>query len=201
MDLIELLNETRNIDTVLTIEDKYRRFKEVMNEIESNIIKAKVNKSVTKQRYIPLQSNSKQEKSVKLIKCESVSTFNEIPSVPIYWVKNRKMYAIKINNVLFAGSIGNVDAKSNKRRLCKNGIKCINRECDYYHDPITIPWSNDIMNYHPSSFIYTQNNIVKNNIRNIININSLLVPMEEYIRLRNQVMHDLISTINIYNKC
>jgi hypothetical protein len=75
-----------------------------------------------------------------------VDTQEEIPNVPLYWIRSLNQFAIHVNGVLLRGNIGNIYVKTPKSResgknikKCRNENKCSyllsGKTCRYYHDP------------------------------------------------------------------
>ena len=118
----------------------------------------------------------------------SIDNINEIPDIPIYYIKELNQYAIKINGVLYRGNIGNIYNKydivnkhSNDNNIknvlhiipCKHKNKCntlLNKShiCKFYHDIL------DVYNLYKDSKISEEKYILyKNTHKNFINTNWL----------------------------
>ena len=148
-----------------------------------------------------------------------------IPNTKLYWVDDIKQFAVRINNVIVRGNIGNIFPKdiSNKNLIkCQNGSKCINmiknNMCSYLHDPIEmkdiINQSQIIRNYTNSSWMYASNSIDRKNrqMRHIGNRSSLNHDIEKMSKrdkksidneidmIINQVMHDLLILMALKSK-
>lgn len=152
-----------------------------------------------------------------------VNTENEIKNTEIYYIKTLDQFAIKINNKLIKGNIGNIYSKKElkkKDNLVKNIIKCKYTNCDninckYYHDKNvnTNFKSNNyyIRNFLNHSWNYIQTNKLKQKNNNSINrfigsrdtlFQDLIYINNDEIELReHQLMHDLLTyqIINNYN--
>jgi hypothetical protein len=68
-----------------------------------------------------------------------VDTIDDIPNTYLYWVKNTRQFACKIQNTVFRGHIGNIYTKPRITQM-QNVHACKNKKCDmvrcrYYHDP------------------------------------------------------------------
>lgn len=76
-----------------------------------------------------------------------------------YYVSSADHYAIKIDDILIHGNIGNIsDRNTDKLRACRYGSACSDIEkCSYYHDPLIVPGSRDRRNYTPYSWQYGTN--------------------------------------------
>lgn len=106
------------------------------------------------------------------IRVEKVETIENIPHMPLYWVKTLNQFAFNLNGVVFRGNIGNIyfdrinQEKKHNVYNCSFRVKnknicnhTVNKKCKYYHDPLTSKsiHSNPecIRNFINSSFLYT----------------------------------------------
>jgi hypothetical protein len=84
------------------------------------------------------------------INIKYIDSIDEIPSVPIYWVKNINQFAIRINDTILRGNVGNIynsssirsNESTNQTIICKNKNTCKNLfnniTCKFYHDPMDL---------------------------------------------------------------
>ncbi len=75
------------------------------------------------------------------INAQEVETLGHVPNTPIYWVKGIGQFAVKINNVMLRGNIGDIFRNleyAHGYKKCKNANSCKyilkQRKCKYYHD-------------------------------------------------------------------
>ena len=166
----------------------------------SSIIPAKITKN------IPITNKL----SINAIVVES---FNDvIQDGNLYYNNSSNHFAIKLNGHLFHGNIGNIytDEKNpEKIKDCRFASSCMKHDkCDYYHDPVKFPLSNDRRNYIASSFLYTsQNGFYKNKERsrrfgsfNNLDIDIDRIQDDEISRFNDQIMHDILCAQLLNNK-
>jgi hypothetical protein len=85
------------------------------------------------------------------INIKYVEHINEIPNVSMYWVKDINQFAIRINNIILRGNIGNIynhnhikkNIPTNQTIICKHKNKCNQLKsnltiCKFYHDPLDL---------------------------------------------------------------
>lgn len=88
-----------------------------------------------------------------------VNSPNDVPNTPLCWIRDSNAFAIKIDNQLIFGNIGEIYTKHSPKdeminvSLCKNGEKCKDIYCKYWHP--TLGKSLSPMNFLSSSWIYT----------------------------------------------
>jgi hypothetical protein len=135
------------------------------------------------------------------INVKYINSIEEIPNCPIYWVKNINQFAIRINDAILRGNMGNIyntthikkNVSTNRTIICENKNICKNLvdgyECKFYHDPIDLlklfnsnkislelfeKYKNKHRNFSNTSWIYTEHNNNKNkNIRQFGSKNTL----------------------------
>jgi len=145
------------------------------------------------------------------INVKVVSDINMIPNVNLYWVNGQ--FAIRINNMIINGNIGNIYNKEgiNKIMKVKNVDKCSfgseckrlteNKECPFYHDPGDKDQNSDcdhkqfIRNYVNSSWIHSAGSLNKKNkhIRHIGSRDSLNHDIDKILRYDRQIIDDEID--------
>lgn len=135
-----------------------------------------------------------------------------IPNTPIYWVKNLNQFAIKINNVVFRGNIGNIlECKSVYHNVpCKYGKDCVdfrNNKCRFFHDPIEDDYGKLLIrNFVQNNFLYSEKR--SNKTKHMIHFGSRdnlcleLTLLKQYIRNKkfqdepkrflDQTMHNIL---------
>lgn len=79
------------------------------------------------------------------IEAHVVNQVDEIPNMPLYWIKSLNQFAIRINGTVFRGNVGNIYVKNSTRgnipvnvSKCKYVEKCpqllSGKRCKFYHD-------------------------------------------------------------------
>ena len=159
-------------------------------------------------------------------KVKYVDNINDIPNTQIYWIKDLQQFAIRINDVIIRGNLGNIYGSYNtshniskrnsflsmindsKINQCSYGSQCEklkNNKCEFYHDPIDllkIGKSIDtpiIRNFTSLSWIYTHYNNKKNKyMRHIGSKDSLLLDIN---KLKRNKRNYEIETNKINNQC
>lgn len=110
------------------------------------------------------------------IKAIPVNSLHDIPSTPMYWIKDICQFGININDVVLRGNIGNIFDKSHIQSgdkisqtiICKYGNACKSimsgKLCKFFHDPC------DLQKMYKIGLITLKNyNIYKSLHRNFIN--------------------------------
>jgi len=148
------------------------------------------------------------------ITAKIVKNLNEIPNINLYWVNGQ--FAIRINNILIKGNMGNIYTKDkmNKITKVKNIKKCIlgpeckkiieNKECSFYHDNMVntdhnksfLIDKNNIRNFTNSSWMYSSESFNKNNkyMRHIGNRNTLDHDIDRLLRCDKKIIDNEIDT-------
>lgn len=72
-----------------------------------------------------------------------LENIDQVPDMPLFWIKNINQFAFKLNGVLFRGNIGNISTAPCKRvKICEHRNQCVvlleGKICDNYHDPIDL---------------------------------------------------------------
>jgi hypothetical protein len=127
----------------------------------------------------------------------TINNIDELPNTHLYYISDINQYAIKINNIIYRGNIGNIYnkddinnnkinsscksespiniEKTNQILYCKYGNSCNNllkkkEICNFYHDPcdINILYKKKIIDLHKF-------NMYKTTYKNFINTNWLYV--------------------------
>lgn len=173
---------------------KLNKINKVVAAIEYNISKCKTT------------INVRASKPVKLPACVkntiNVSYPDEVINTRLYFVKSMGCYAIRINDKLIYGNVGLIGVNLPRTISCRDAINCTNSSCTYYHDPLTIPWSRDVRNYHPLAWqptdqLENKKNRIMRHITNNIKNEVVLLSDEERGRWINQCMYDILVTLNI----
>ena len=140
--------------------------------------------------YIP-EKNAELAPGIK-INAEIIKNSAMLPNYPLFYLEETAQFAIKINNVVYAGNIGNIltkqDAKTKVYKCYKD-----NCSCPKYHHK-----KGEIRNYLNSSFLYHTGTDLSLT-RHIGNRDRLKKEIEDYnivkseIELRSdQTMHDIL---------
>jgi hypothetical protein len=147
----------------------------------------------------------------------AVNSADEIPNVPIYWIRSTRQFGVQINGVMLVGNIGSIYQSFSKSKMavreCRSDM-CKKKNCRFFHDPNkTTSTRNTIRNFTSASWIYTDSPMSRKNMgmRHIGNRNTLtgdlyamkLAPKNsesEINRLLSQVMHDLLVVLGA-NQC
>lgn len=131
-----------------------------------------------------------------------VKNSDMIPNTRLYWVDDTKQFAIRINDVLIIGNLGNIFIKNEVLYnvvCCRDGSKCTDDKCKYLH-------SSETRNYTNFSWVYSPHLITKKNkyIRHIGDRRTLNHDIERMKKrdkesvneelniLLSQYMHDLL---------
>lgn len=207
MDIIKLFDQSNKIvanfnpsnqsciNATNDLEELYIKYNEILQIVEKNIITCKMKMKI---------QNRTKSKNLKVTAARVIDNIDDVPNTLVYYVRSMDLYAIRINNVLMYGNIGKVGKKLPNIIPCRNGISCVNSNCTYYHDPLKIPWSKDVMNFHSSSWLYTEDPLSSKNqhMRHIgndpINEKNKISPMEKQ-RWAHQSIHDILTTILLHN--
>lgn len=204
MDVVELLNRSENLisnfsaDEFDQLNKLFNKAQNIINQVEINIYAYKIGNKK------PPVKHNKQIDRKKLILAKSVSSFNDIPSVPLYYVRNNDTYAININNCLIYGNINNLSNDTNHGRYkpCNRGISCDLKNCTFYHDPKIIPWSKDYLSFQDITWKYTdQLTCAKNKMMRHVGSEPIAecrkVDTFEFNRWNGQTMFNLLITLLI----
>lgn len=208
----------------------YKRAMQIMNHIDNTICDCKVKLNTYKiSRTVGKADTTKAQKHKKpihkkLISYKTVETLNDVPVSHLYYVKKNNTYAINVNNTIIYGTlpclthsmhntynahdsnreltVPHISSLQRKTKLCRAGILCSTLSCQYYHDPMTVPWSTDVMEFQPISWLYTDKPLnAKNKYMRHVHNNPLvecaLIDKEEYCRWNGQTMHNLLITLII----
>ena len=151
------------------------------------------------------------------INVKYVENIDEIPCSPMYWVKNINQFAIRINDTILRGNLGNIynsshikkNIPTNNTVICRNRNKCKNLQqykmCKFYHDPLELmellkdgkitmslyeQYNKNHRNFINTSWLYTENTYNKKN--------TMMRHFGSKNTLKNDI--DLINIINHPNK-
>jgi len=181
------------LQVLASFEVLFDRLHKTVREIESNICKCKTHIASIKQK----------PKNRQII-TRTVENVRDVPNMPLYWVKSKSQYALRVNNILLYGNIGTISKDTEKIKPCRKGIECNYPDCKFYHDPIAIPWSTDCMNFHPLSYVYcaekNDKNALMRHISNNVESEKEIIDDDERIRWKQQTMHDLLISLLINSK-
>jgi hypothetical protein len=177
------------------IKDKTDYINGVLNSLI--IMNADINKLINDAFY-PREKKEEIElvEGVK-IKTQFINSYHEIPNIPIYYNNNHTKFAIKINNVLLKGNIGDIGKNLHHSAPCKYD-KCKKANCTYYHE-------SNVRNFNPMSWIYQPNqfkpNKLEHNGRFVASKKNLLSDLtklskenlqKEINNYKSQIIHDLL---------
>lgn len=170
--------------------------------------------------YVEAAKNHSPECSVSIspgisLDARQLDKWEELADIPggiLHYNKQFNQFAVKIDDTVYYGNIGNIfhlgkNPKSTKN--CKFGKKCDNINCQYYHDPIIYdssskigPEMNTVRNYIVPNFLYSSGFVGKCDRRHrhfgsLANIpmDLLLYPPDELQRLKSQIMHDILCSL------
>jgi len=149
------------------------------------------------------------------MRVKTVKTINEVPSSKLYWVENIKQFAIRINNIVIRGNVGNT--YTSKISNVKNVVKCrFGSECDelftprtdhpkctYYHDPLELIKDNIkinepiIRNYTNKSWLFTHTEInnKNKNMKHLGNRNSLKTDVYKLIKADKHIVDNEVDML------
>jgi hypothetical protein len=151
---------------------------------------------------------NKQKKSICdgiHINVKHIDSIDEIPNTPMYWVKNINQFAIRINDTVLRGTVGNIYNSSNIKRnistnqtiICKNKNNCSNlfnnNTCKFYHDPLELLKLVNANKLDPTKF-----ETYKNIHRNFINTSWLYT--DQYSTNKNKTMRHFGSKNTLKNE-
>ncbi len=208
----ELKKINKTIETILSIQNNIKVvFTNIVlkrsNKFKS--IKSIKNDDINKtQEFVSYNNltNLDKYKNLDYMKCPVITinskNIQSILNTPIYYIEDTKEYAIKINNNIIKGNIGNI--LKPKDKLIKTH-QCNKNNCDekYYNNDCKYIHNNDVKNYP----YYSWNHIKKNklcsikydneNSRFISSLNTLSEDLgytsfyEKELR-NKQLMHDIL---------
>ncbi len=148
------------------------------------------------------------------MRVKTVKNINEVPNSKLYWVENIKQFAIRVNNILIRGNVGNT--YTTKISHIKNTIKCkFGPECDefisgsespnctYYHDPLELVKDNIevnkpiIRNYTNKSWLFTQTEINNKNkyMKHLGSRDSLKTDVYKLIKANKNIVNNEIDML------
>ncbi len=140
-----------------------------------------------------------------------VRDLDMIPNVNLYWVDGQ--FAIRINNVIIKGNVGNIYNKEGMNKIVKvkNVNKCTfgseckkimeNKECLFYHEPTDAAENSKceheqfIRNYVNSSWMYSPNSFNKKNMcmRRVGDRDFLNYDIEKLLKYDKKLMENEID--------
>lgn len=142
-----------------------------------------------------------------------VATVDDIPNMPLFWVKDTRQFGFQLNGVLFLGNVGNIYSKSfsNRLRVTNCNKKNCGASCRFYHNPRTHPKKDPVRNFMSRSFLYTDDMKSRKNrgMRHVGNRNTMAMDMyamkmmggaEEIEMISAQSVHDVL-TVLCANQC
>ena len=231
-NIITYSNNKKFINILSNIEQKLR----IVYTKTCNILKICINKYNTKTKQysnnkvinnnipIKLESSKPLNDTINTslapgipIHINTLNSIDELPNFPIYWINDIKQFAVKINNVVLRGNIGNIYNKIaihenknvNQTVPCKNGNKCYTlfskNICKFYHDPIDLLklvhndtlsadtynlYTNLKRNFINTSWLYTNLPYNKKNIM-MRHFGSRNILCDEFDLLNNQELNNI----------
>lgn len=154
----------------------------------------------------------------------TVNSPNDVPNIPLFWIRDSNVFALRIANHLIFGDIGEIYTKHTPKQeitniaLCKHGTLCEDVYCKYWHPSLGKPQSH--MNFLSSSWIYTsepfqtRNKLMRHvgnrstldiDLRSLVN-RILTIPNSQHMcqdicaRTMSQLMHDMLIYIILMQK-
>lgn len=158
----------------------------IKNKINNNATDKVVHKYTIDNVSIIPEINDKQFLNIPVIVVEDKET---IKNTPIYYIKNIDKFAIKINNKLIMGNLGNIYNKHSENKSKVNKcykVYCNKKNCNFYHN------NRNFMNYswiHSTS--YKNSNIKKVNKDYILNNDT---SNTRFLGSKDTLMNDIIYT-------
>lgn len=181
-NLINMCNEINNQNkesfncSILNIKNKINNNATNNKEFKYNIDNISVIPEIGNKEFL----------NIPVIVVEDKDT---IKNSPIYYIKNIDRFAIKINNKLITGNIGNIYNKNSKEKTkvkkCHK-IYCDKKNCNFYHN------NRNFMNYswiHSTS--YKNSNIKKVHNDYILNND---ISNTRFLGSRDTILNDIIHT-------
>jgi len=212
LKIIDICENKYNLCKVLNINNDIPYDLLINNNINTEIYNIKLeSKTENKQIIDNLPNLQIEEKNIMDIPVIMVDNESQINNNPLYYIKSSKEFAIKINNNLIKGNVGNIYDKKeyNKINIMKcNTLNCNILNCKFYHDNTNNNFDNN--NSYIRNFMNYSWNYVKTNKLNQINyynnkknnrmlgsrdniMNDLLYTNENEKDLRHsQLMHDIL---------
>lgn len=141
----------------------------------------------------------------------------EVPSIKhvqqpglLYWIPHAGQFALKINDVVFSGNIGEIYdsnvriSRPTKIVNCKYGPDCTRmKDCTYYHNPFTCHGSKDKRNFFSMSFAYSPGNGLHNGRKfgalQSLDKDASHVTRDDAEFFGEQVMHDILCRLVLAN--
>lgn len=184
--LTNILTQTKNIQSqdFLTLESTLK--------LESSEDTSKKNKSMI-DIIDGVQVPAIQINSMKQLK----------KSGELYYIKSNKIFAVKINNIIYWGNVGNIlKKKPSKVKECTKIDNHSYNSCKYYHPPTKFTGSQDTRNYMYNDWIHYS--VDKFGNRPIGSKDSLCsdlkqINSDDLLKFDNQIMHDLICSLSAHS--
>lgn len=137
-----------------------------------------------------------------------VDDVKDVPNTPLYFIKSKSVYALKLNDRIIYGNIGNIiENNKNIKRMSKcNNSECSNSLCKFYHDINNKHHDKEeffVRNYHSNNWRY-DNECKFHKVRRIGSkknlVNDLLYSDKNEKSMRqSQLMHDILLYIILCN--
>ncbi len=149
-----------------------------------------------------------------IVKSCDVDDIKDVPNTNLYFVRNIGQFALRINNVVFRGNVGDIFAhvfgakKTAKLRQvthCNNYSKCVRNGvlCNFYHDPLKLlvlsskKFETQRRNFTNSSWLYAP---TKEGCRSLGNGSSahtdINLPQHDEQLFRDQCIHQLLLALS-----
>lgn len=199
----------------------YSNVSNVVNSIQPNSIPLQLSCSLdattTALQNIKIQPIQQIQTTIKFtenlsLNAISVNSWDDVPDVQLYYVKKADHFAVRINGHLLHGNIGLIyteEKSPEKIKDCKFASNCMKQDnCDYYHDPLIFPNSNDVRNYIAGSYLYAPpDSHYKNRPRSrrfgskkYLDVDYAALQEEEASRFCDQAMQDLLCSLLLKQK-
>lgn len=183
---------------------------------KSNYLDQKVDSSLPKLLIMDHdQEHNQNDSFMKLcapgisIRTRTVKTIDMVPNTKLYWVENIKQFALRVNDIIIRGDIGNIYTKCDIRNKCSVeniskcwfGAECTSKKCSYYHDPLELVKNNIkvdipiIRHYTDNSWLFIPTDIKDNNknMKHLGNRNSLKVDIIKFSKADKKIVDNEIS--------
>lgn len=215
--------DNKKVDILSNVSNIMTKLAETKHTLKSNIDKINSGIHIYDEIYVNI-FNTKRPSSCGVVSkmivpniythVVEVETLDAIPNIPLCYVKSLGQFAIKINETIIRGNVGDISQHNNIPCIqeCENET-CSSPTCNKWHDPYKHEYLNyyfednsnytkkQIRNFGARSWMYSPKKYI-NNMRHIGSRNSLhndvhFIDKVESNLIIGQTMHDILTCITI----